>query len=132
MHVDKVLYTKVLIHRPFISFWFWPKSLRLYEGFKQNMRRKNSHTIHSPIVCFWSYVSLNGIQNVRVERENGSCSWESKCKRKSYWKSRVYIVKPFHVIGSKHTVYFVQDKIKGADLVESINHVTFLTNQLVY
>ena len=32
------------------------------------------------------------------------------------------------VIGSKHTVYFAQDKIKCADVVGSINHVTFLTN----
>ena len=34
-----------------------------------------------------------------------------------------------HVVGSKHTVYFVLDKIKGADVVGSINHLTFLTNR---
>ena len=46
----------------------------------------------------------------------------------SYWKSRVYIANSCHMIGSKHTVYFALDKIKGADVVGNINHVTFLTN----
>ena len=92
---------------------------------KQNIR-KNSHTIHTPIVCFWSYVSLADIQNVR---ENESCLWQSKWKRVSNWKSWVYIVKPCQVIGSKHTVYFVQDKIKGADIVGGINRVTSPTNR---
>ena len=95
-------------------------------GYKQNMRRKKSHTVHMAIVCFWSCVSLAGIRNVR---ENESCLWKLKCKRASYWKFRVYIVKPCHVIGSKNTVYFAQDKIKGADVVGSINLVTFLTNR---
>ena len=36
-------------------------------------------------------MSLAGIQNVR---ENESCFWKLKCERMSYWKSRVYIVKP--------------------------------------
>ena len=91
----------------------------------QNIR-KNSHTIHAPIVYFWSYVLLAGIQNVR---ENESCLWQSICKRESYWKPRVYIVKPCDVIGSKHTAYFAQDKIKGPDVFRSINHVTSLTNR---
>ena len=91
------------------------------------MRRKNSHTIHVPIVCFfWNYVSLSGIQNVR---ENESCLCKSKCKRASYWKLRVYRVKLCHVIGSKRIVYFARDKIKGVDIVGSINHVTSLTNR---
>ena len=34
---------------------------------------------------------------------------------------------PCYVINSKHTIYFVWDKIKGVDEVGSINHVTFLT-----
>ena len=52
------------------------------------MRRKNSHTIHAPIVCFLELrvVSLAGIQNVR---ENESYRWKINCKRASYWKSRV-------------------------------------------
>ena len=79
---------------------------------RQNTRRKNLHIIHVPIVCFLSYVFLIGIQNVS---RNGSCLWKSKCKRASYWKSRVYI-------------YFSQDKIKGAFVVGSINHVTSMTN----
>ena len=58
-----------------------------------------------------------------------SCLWKSKCKRISYWKSRVYMANPCHVIVSKHTVYFAWDKIKGADVVRSINHETFLTNR---
>ena len=33
------------------------------------------------------------------------------------------------VVGSKHTVYFARDKIKDADVVGSINHVTSLTNR---
>ena len=36
---------------------------------------------------------------------------------------------PCHVIGSKHTFYFARDKIKGADVVGSINHMTFQTNR---
>ena len=47
----------------------------------------------------------------------------------SYWELRVYIANPCHAIGSKHTVYFARDKIKGASLVGSINHLTFLTNR---
>ena len=90
------------------------------------MRRKNLHTIHMHIVCFWSYMLLARIQNVG---RNESCLWKSKYKRTSYWKPRVYIVKPCHVFGSKPTVYFAQDKIKGVDIVGSINHVTFLTNR---
>ena len=43
--------------------------------------------------------------------------------------ARDVIVIPCHVVGSKHTVYFVQDKIKGADVVGSRNHVTSLTNK---
>ena len=39
------------------------------------------------------------------------------------------IINPFHVVGTKHTVYLARDKIKGADVVGSINHVTFLTNR---
>ena len=74
-------------------------------------------------------MSLADIQNVRIEREDESYLWESKCKRASYWKSRVYIVKPCHMIGSKHTVYFAWDKIKGADIVGSTNGVTTLTNR---
>ena len=35
-----------------------------------------------------------------------------------------------HVIGSKHSVYFAQDKIKGADIVGNTNHMTSLTNRL--
>ena len=38
-------------------------------------------------------MSLAEIKNVR---ENESCLWKSKCKRASYWKSRVYIVNPCH------------------------------------
>ena len=49
----------------------------------------------------------------------------------SYWKLRVYMANPCHVIGSKHPVYFAWDKIKGADVVGSINHVTFLTNRFL-
>ena len=94
----------------------------------QNTRRKNLHTIHVPIVCFWSYVSLAGIQNVR---ENESCLWKSKCKRTSYWKSKAYVVKSCHMVGSKHTVYFAWDKIKVTDIVGSINHVTSLTNSFL-
>ena len=56
-------------------------------------------------------------------------SWKSKCKRVSYRKSWVYMAYPCHVIGSKHTVYFARDKINGADVVGSINHVTLLTNR---
>ena len=59
------------------------------------------------------------------------CLWKSKCKRMCYWKSTVYIVNPCHLIGSKHTVYFARDKIKGADVVGSINHVTLLTNRFL-
>ena len=33
------------------------------------------------------------------------------------------------MVGSKHTDYFAQDKIKDADVVGSINHVTSLTNR---
>ena len=33
------------------------------------------------------------------------------------------------MIGSQHTVYFARDKIKGADVVGSVNHVTSLTNR---
>ena len=33
------------------------------------------------------------------------------------------------MIGSKHTVYFARNKIEDADVVGSINHVTFLTNR---
>ena len=51
------------------------------------------------------------------------------CKRISYWKSRVYMVNPCHVIGSKHTVYFAWYKIKGADVGGSIKHVTLLINR---
>ena len=83
---------------------------------RQNMRIKNLHTINAP---------PSGTQNVR---ENESRLRKSKCKRASYWKSRVYIVKPCHVIGSQHTVYFVRNKIKGAGVVGSINNVISLTN----
>ena len=38
-------------------------------------------------------------------------------------------INPCHVVGYKHTVYFARNKIKGADVVGSINHVTFLTNR---
>ena len=57
---------------------------------------------------------LAGIQ--QEVRENESCSCESKCKRASYWKSRVYIVKLCHEIGSKNTVYFAWNKIKGSNV----------------
>ena len=96
-------------------------------AYRQYMRWKNSHTIHAPIVCFWSYVSLAGIQNLR---ENEICLWKSKCKRASYWESRVYISKPYHVIGSKHAVYFARDKIKGVDVVRGIDHETSLTKKV--
>ena len=33
------------------------------------------------------------------------------------------------MISSKHIIYFAWDKIKGVDIVGSINHVTFLTNR---
>ena len=39
------------------------------------------------------------------------------------------MINPCHVIGSKHPVCFVQDKIKGVDVDGSINPVTFLTNR---
>ena len=112
----------------FYLFLVLLKSLRWYEGFRQIDRtwEEKPHTIHTPIVCFWSYMSLAGIQNVR---DNGSCLWASKCKKANYWKSRVYIVNHCHVIVSKHTLYFARDKIKGADVVGSINHVTSLTNR---
>ena len=29
------------------------------------VEHENSHTIHAPIVCFWKYVSLAGVQNGR-------------------------------------------------------------------
>ena len=45
------------------------------------------------------------------------CLWKSKCKRMCYWKSRVYIASPCHVVGSEHTIYFARDKIKGVDVV---------------
>ena len=35
------------------------------------------------------------------------------------------------MVGSKHTIYFALDKIKGADIVQSINHMTFLTNRFL-
>ena len=43
----------------------------------------------------------------------------------------MYISKPCHAIGSKHTVYFTRDKIKDADIVGSINHVISLTNKFL-
>ena len=46
-----------------------------------------------------------------------------------WWWWWWYIINPCHVVGSKHTVYFSWDKIKGADIVESINHMTFQTNR---
>ena len=49
----------------------------------------------------------------------------------SHWKSCVYIINPCYVISFKHTFYFARDKIKCADVVESINHVTFLTNRFL-
>ena len=33
------------------------------------------------------------------------------------------------MVGSKHTVYFAWDKIRGADIVGSINDMTFLNNR---
>ena len=47
----------------------------------------------------------------------------------SYWKTKVYTGNPCHAVGSKHTVYFARDKIKGAGVVGNINRVTFLTNR---
>ena len=41
----------------------------------------------------------------------------------------LYMVNPCHVVGSKHTVYFARNKIKGADVVGSIHDVTSLTNR---
>ena len=38
------------------------------------------------------------------------------------------MINPCHVVGFKTTVYFAQNKIKGADVAVSINHVAFLTN----
>ena len=59
------------MHRPFVS-GFAEESEVVWglSADRQNIRKKNSHTIHAPIICFWSYVPLAGIPNVR---ENVSC-----------------------------------------------------------
>ena len=115
-----------------VSFWFCWRVCGCMNTFDRQAEHKKeldnypcSHSIFS------RYVSLAGIQNMRVEKENESCLCESKCKRVSYWKSRVYIVKPCHVISFKHTIYFVRDEIKGADIVGSIYHMTSLTNRFL-
>ena len=54
-------------------------------------------------------MSLAGIQNVKVER-----GWVIG--------SLEYIVKPCHMISSKHTgFFFVQEKIKDVDIFGSTN-----------
>ena len=89
----------------------------------QNRKEKRLQIIYAHMLCVLNCVSLAG--KAKNERK-GSCLWKSKWKRASYWKSRVYIVKPCHVVSSKHTVYFARDK--SADVGATINHVTSLTN----
>ena len=87
---------------------------------RQNRKEKDRRVYSHPCYVYWA---------VYHKLAKPSCLSKSKCKRMSYWKSRVYIANPCHVIGSKHTVYCARDKIKGADVVGCINHVTFLTNR---
>ena len=62
-------------------------------------------------------------------------SWQnqavSRYQNVSHWKLWVYKINPCHVIDSKHIVYLAQYKIKGVNVVGSINHVTFLTNRFM-
>ena len=87
---------------------------------KQNRKEKGRRVYTDPCCVYWAVFHQLG---------KPSCLWKSKCKRMSFWKSWVYIIVPCHVVGSKHTVKFAWDKIKCTDIVDIINHVTFLTNR---
>ena len=86
---------------------------------RQKRKEKGRRVYTHPCYVYWTACHLLA---------KPSCLWKSNCKRMSYWKTTVYMANPCHVIGSKRTVYFAQDKLKGADVVESINNMTFLTN----
>ena len=87
---------------------------------RQNRKEKGCRVYTHTCYVYWA---------VCHKLAKPSCLWKSKCKRMSYWKSRVYMANPCHVISTKHTVYFAQDKIKGTDVVGRINYTTFLTNR---
>ena len=123
-------------------FWDLTKCLRLCANWnkssgKGRTGKKNVAVyICTHVTCIEPCATSRQGQNVRKRVlslevkmwEKECCLLKSKCERMGYWKSWVYIANPCHVVGSKHTVYFAYNKIKGADVVESTNHVTFLTN----
>ena len=87
---------------------------------KQNRKEKGCRVYMHPCYAYWTVChSLAKL----------SCLWKSKCKRLSYWKSRVFIANPYHVIGSKHHLFFTEQNQRC--IVGSINHMTFLTNRFL-
>ena len=103
----------------FVSFEIWRNVWGCVRDWNKSSRKDRSGKkrvvayIRTHVMCIELCVTSLQSQNVR-ELVIGS---------------REYMANPCHVIGSKHTVYFAWDKIKGVDVVRSINHVTFLTNR---
>ena len=77
---------------------------------KAENERKRSQSIYASMLRVLSYVSQAGKAKLSLEVK--------RQESVSYCKSWEYMANPYHVIGSK-----------CADVVESINHVTFLTNR---
>ena len=109
----------------FVSFGIWRNVWGRVRDWNKSSRKgrtgkkKVAEYIRTHITCIELCVTC-------CKAKPSSC-WKSKFKRMTYWKSRVYIANPSYVI-DPNTVYFAwTKKIKGADVVESINHVTFLT-----
>ena len=105
----------------FVSFGIWRNVWGCARDWNKSSRKgrtgkkKVAEYIRTHVACI----------ELCVTKAKASCLWKLKCKREWVIVSREYI----WLILVMWSAPNARDKIKGADVVGSIDHVTFLTNR---